>query len=66
MRWSLPGVERKLTRASPVTAYQHAHPCVGRQAADRFAALLRADQRLEVSPRNHEPFRPAHDKAPGS
>ena len=60
-------VSERLGHASAtitLTVYQHVHPGMGRQAADRFAALLDgADQRREVSRRYHEAL-PGPDTTP--
>ena len=50
-----------------LTVYQHVHPGMARQTADRFGALLRADRSREASRRYHEPvLTPRYDSTPGS
>src|SRR3954447_3851242 len=63
-------VSERLGHASPtitLTVYQHVHPGMGRQAADRFAALLRGRPGpRSITAVSRATFRPRHDTAPGS
>jgi hypothetical protein len=47
-----------------LTVYQHVHPGMGCEAADRFAALLEADSRREAPRGYHEGHRGPYSKTP--
>jgi hypothetical protein len=47
-----------------LTVYQHVHPGMGREAANRFAGCSRADPRHEVSRGYHEGLRGPDSKTP--
>jgi len=48
-----------------LTVYQHVHPGIGRQAADRYAALLRGWSRVTTAV-SRAALWPRHGTAPGS
>jgi hypothetical protein len=62
-------VSERLGHASAtitLTVHQQLRPGMGRQAADRFAALLEGLSEAEVSRRCHEPRTPRQQNTPGS
>jgi hypothetical protein len=62
-------VSERLGRASAtitLNVYQHVHPGMGRQAADRFAALLEGRPEVEASRRDHKALSGRNVKRPGS